>query len=103
MQEHHISVTRTARYYTLGEISRGVAEVWFVCHGYGQLAERFIRHFAALDDGTRLVVAPEALGRFYLGEVTWANHAWTASCSGVGSCRPILTSPRWLIGCAPSG
>ena len=70
MQEHHISVTRTARYYTLGEISRGVAEVWFVCHGYGQLAERFIRHFAALDDGTRLVVAPEALARFYLGEVT---------------------------------
>ena len=70
MQEHHISVTRTARYYTLGEISRGVAEVWFVCHGYGQLAGRFIRQFVALDDGTRLIVAPEALARFYLGEVT---------------------------------
>ena len=70
MQEHHIGVTRTARYYTLGEISRGVAEVWFVCHGYGQLAGRFIRQFAALDDGTRLIVAPEALARFYLGEVT---------------------------------
>ena len=70
MQEHHISVTRTARYFTLGEPGQGTGEVWFVCHGYGQLAGRFIRHFAALDDGTRLIVAPEALARFYLGEAT---------------------------------
>src|SRR5207249_11468139 len=70
MQEHHIDVTRTARYFTLGGSGSGVAEVWFVCHGYGQLAGRFIRYFAALDDGTRLIVAPEALARFYLGEVT---------------------------------
>jgi predicted esterase len=37
-----------------------------VLHGYGQLAARFIRHFAPLADGTRLIVAPEALSRFYL-------------------------------------
>lgn len=35
-------------------------------HGYGQLAARFLRHLEPLDDGTRLVVAPEALSRFYL-------------------------------------
>jgi len=69
LEEHHISVTRTARYFTLGGSGPGVADVWFVCHGYGQLGGRFIRHFAALDDGTRLIVAPEALARFYLGEV----------------------------------
>ena len=69
LEEHHISVTRTARYFTLGGRGPGVVEVWFVCHGYGQLAGRFIRHFAALDDGSRLIVAPEALARFYLGEV----------------------------------
>jgi predicted esterase len=40
-----------------------------VCHGYGQLAARFIRHFEPLDDGTRLIVAPEALSRFYLDPV----------------------------------
>jgi predicted esterase len=68
MQEHRITVTRSARYYTLGEPSEQVREVWFVCHGYGQLAARFIRHFAPLDDGTRLVVAPEGLSRFYLTE-----------------------------------
>ena len=42
-------------------------ELWVVLHGYGQLAERFARHFAPVAAG-RLVVAPEALSRFYLGE-----------------------------------
>lgn len=42
--------------------------MWFVLHGYGQLAARFLRHFAPLDDGTRLIVAPEGLSRFYLTE-----------------------------------
>lgn len=63
--EHHIEVQRTARYYVLGEASARTREVWFVLHGYGQLASRFIGYCRSLDDGTRLVVAPEALNRFY--------------------------------------
>ncbi len=66
MQEHHITIPRTARYYTLGDAHADIREVWFVCHGFSQLAGRFLRHFAAIDDGTRLIVAPEALNRFYL-------------------------------------
>ena len=69
MQEHHIAVRRTARYYTLGPDDREVAELWIVCHGFAQLAGRFMRHFAAIDDGTRLIVAPEALNRFYVEAV----------------------------------
>lgn len=65
MKEHHLQTTRTARYYTLGNPAGGPRQVWFVCHGYRQLAGRFIRRFEALDDGTRLIVAPEALNRFY--------------------------------------
>ena len=65
MQEHHLTVSRTARYYTLGN-AESPAQLWFVLHGHGQLASRFLRHFAPLDDGTRLVVAPEALSRYYL-------------------------------------
>jgi predicted esterase len=65
MHEHHLEVARTARYFTLGPES-GAAEVWFVLHGYGQLASRFLRSFAPLDDGTRLIVAPEGLSRFYV-------------------------------------
>ena len=64
MQEHHLPVTRTGRYVTLGPAD--AADVWFVLHGYGQLAHRFIRHFEPTADGTRLIVAPEALNRFYL-------------------------------------
>jgi predicted esterase len=67
MDEHRLAVTRHARYYTLGAPSPSLREVWFVCHGYGQLAGRFLRHFEAVADSARLVVAPEGLSRFYLG------------------------------------
>ena len=63
---HSIKVSRTARYVTLGPEQGAISEVWFVLHGYGQLASTFITAFAAVDDGTRLIVAPEALNRFYL-------------------------------------
>ncbi len=70
-QEHFIATRRTARYVTLGPAAPDVAQnavqdVWFVLHGYGQLAPFFIRHFRVLDDGSRVFVAPEALSRFYL-------------------------------------
>ena len=68
MQEHHIGVTRSARYFTLGDSSRGVGEVWFACHGYGQLAARFLEKLRVLGDGRRYLVAPEGLSRFYLSE-----------------------------------
>jgi predicted esterase len=66
---HAIVVPRTARYCTLGPTHGFPRELWFVCHGYGQLAPLFIRQFASLDDGTRLIVAPEGLSRFYLDPI----------------------------------
>src|SRR5213592_1979241 len=68
MQEHHIGVTRGARYFALGTSSGEVGEVWFACHGYGQLAARFLEKLRVLDDGRRYLVAPEGLSRFYLSE-----------------------------------
>jgi predicted esterase len=38
------------------------------CHGYGQLAAPFAEALAPLDDGTRVIVAPEGLSRFYLDD-----------------------------------
>jgi predicted esterase len=64
VQEGHIEVPRRARYFSLGP--DGASELWIACHGYGQLAGRFLRRFAEIDDGSRLIVAPEALSRFYL-------------------------------------
>ena len=65
MEEHHLKIRRTARFVTLGDHHPGLRQVWFVCHGYGQLAHEFLRHFEILDDGSRLLVAPEGLSRFY--------------------------------------
>ncbi|MBF9220740.1 alpha/beta hydrolase [Hymenobacter ruricola] len=68
MTEHHLTVARTARYYQLGELSASTRRVWFVCHGYGQLAAYFSRHFGFLNDADprTVVITPEGLSRFYL-------------------------------------
>lgn len=63
---HHLRVQRTARYYTLGGESPGVRAVWIVLHGHGQLAGEFIRYFADLSGDETLIVAPEALNRYYM-------------------------------------
>src|SRR3954465_8151819 len=79
--EHHIPVRRTARYYTLGDTSTTPRELWIVLHGHGQLAGAFIRYFGDLEDGGTLVVAPEALSRYYLVPIDSAP----ASERGVGA------------------
>ncbi len=68
MSEYHLTVTRAARYFQLGELSAQTEHVWFVCHGYGQLAAYFSRHFAFLPEANpnTVVIAPEGLSRFYL-------------------------------------
>jgi predicted esterase len=68
MNEHRITTRRSARYYTLGLEGLSAREVWFACHGYGQLAGRFLEKLRVLDDGSRVLVAPEGLSRFYLSE-----------------------------------
>ena len=67
MQEHHFSTSRSARYYTLGSPEHA-ADLWFVCHGYGQLASRFLERFRPIEAERRCIVAPEGLSRFYLTE-----------------------------------
>ncbi|WP_375418008.1 alpha/beta hydrolase [uncultured Hymenobacter sp.] len=68
MTEHHLIVARSARYYQLNELTPATRRVWFVLHGYGQLAAYFLRHFAPLAaaDPALVVLAPEGLSRFYL-------------------------------------
>lgn len=66
MKEHHITVPRTARYHLLGD-ARTAKAFWIVLHGYGQLARFFLSKFEGLEDDL-LIVAPEALNRFYLDE-----------------------------------
>jgi len=53
-------VERTARYYTLGAEGAEVRAIWFVLHGYGQLAGSFVRFFADLAKSGVMVVASRA-------------------------------------------
>lgn len=67
IQEHSLEVTRTARVYTLGGgDATQIDECWIACHGYRQLARRFMRRFKGIAGPSRMVVAPEALSRFYV-------------------------------------
>jgi predicted esterase len=55
-----------ARYYKLGEITSTTRQIWWVFHGYGQLAEFFIRKFSFLEEQGICIIAPEGLSKFYL-------------------------------------
>lgn len=63
--EHTLEVPRTARYYVIGTESPAIEEIWIALHGFGQLAGDFVEYFSDLNDGRRLVVAPEGLNRYY--------------------------------------
>jgi predicted esterase len=69
MEQNIILIEKTARYYMLGSSQLPVSHIWFVCHGYGHLAEYFIQKFRLLDKPGNLVVAPEGLHRYYLNGV----------------------------------
>jgi len=66
--ENFLTVPRTARYFAIREAGSATREVWFALHGYGQLAASFAHQCEALADPRRLVLVPEALSRFYLGD-----------------------------------
>jgi predicted esterase len=69
MHEQHIDYSFKARYYKLGTIDATTRQVWFVLHGYGQLARYFVTKFKALEQEGICVIAPEGLSRFYLEDM----------------------------------
>jgi predicted esterase len=70
IEEHHLDVPRSARYFTIGTPGPAITEVWFALHGYAQLAASFARQCLPLEASHRLVIAPEGLSRFYIGDHT---------------------------------
>lgn len=66
MDEHRLTTVRRARYYTEGAAGGDAPEVWIVLHGFSQLAAPFLTYFRHIATPSRLVVAPEALNRFYV-------------------------------------
>jgi len=64
--EHRVSFEFNGRYEMLGQPGDQTEQLWFVCHGHGQLAKYFIKKFETLNDGKHVIVAPEGLFRYYL-------------------------------------
>ena len=73
---HRLVVPRTARYVTLGALDSDPDEIWFLCHGYGQLASEFLDAARSLESPERLLIAPEALSRFYLQDHKRVGGSW---------------------------
>lgn len=67
--KHNIIVPKTANYYTLGDI-KTAKTIWIVLHGYGYLAEFFIKKFEPIANNETCIISPEALSRFYLNGVS---------------------------------
>lgn len=65
MEQHYIEVTKTARYYTLGNFNHQTKEIWFVLHGYAQLAKNIIQKFEHVSNNSNYIIAPEGLNKFY--------------------------------------
>ncbi|MBR9831935.1 alpha/beta hydrolase [Acidiluteibacter ferrifornacis] len=57
-------VKTTANVYTMGQLNKNTQSIWIVFHGYGQMAEHFIRKFSFLEQS--FIIAPEATNYFYL-------------------------------------
>jgi len=64
--KHTFSTPKTARYFTSGNRSDKTKNIWIVCHGYGQLAENFIKKFHQIADEENYIISPEGLHRYYL-------------------------------------
>ena len=66
MEEHRLTTVRRARYFTEGAALGDAPEVWIVVHGFSQMAASFMTYCRHIASDERLVVAPEALNRFYV-------------------------------------
>lgn len=70
IQTHSISTPKTARIVTHGTLTEKTKLIWIVTHGYGFLAEFFIKKFEELNPEEHYIIVPEALNRFYLKDMS---------------------------------
>ncbi len=64
--QRHIDFQLKAPFSTLNNLTPETERVWVAFHGYGQLAEYFIKKFEVLDASKNFIIAPQGLSKFYL-------------------------------------
>lgn len=75
MEQKNVRFDFAARYFTAGKLDAGTRQIWIVVHGYGQLAQFFLKKFEPLTANGVFLIAPEGLSRFYLSELTQTGRA----------------------------
>ena len=76
LMEHKVNFNISASYYTLNELTDLTTDIWIVCHGFGQLAEHFIRRFDILNPDKNFVIAPQGLSKFYMDNYQKVGASW---------------------------
>lgn len=76
--QQHLQVSRSALWCAAGG-EAGPTELWVVLHGFGMLARDFLGWFRPVITPQRLVVAPEALNRYYLNRERKVGATWMTS------------------------
>jgi predicted esterase len=71
-RERVLQVQRTARWFEAGGAPGETEVLWYVLHGYGELASDVAARVAFLASPARRVVVPEGLSRFYLAGTSGA-------------------------------
>ena len=61
-----INTAKSGRFFLSQQPHKKITQVWVVCHGYGQLANYFLKWFEPVFNDSTLIIAPEGLHRFYL-------------------------------------
>ena len=69
IRENKIKAERTGVFFQAGDILDSDVN-WFVCHGYGQLADNIIRKFVGFVNLVHSVTCVESMNRFYWQGVT---------------------------------
>lgn len=66
IEPKYLTIQRRVRYAVLEAPEPPATEIWFVLHGYNQLAHRFLRYFQPIHEGARQIVSAEGLHRQYI-------------------------------------
>lgn len=65
IKQEYITVSKTARYSSFGNLGPKTKYFWFALHGSNMLSDQILYKFRTFDPEEHFVVAPEGLSRFY--------------------------------------
>ena len=61
IKSNHITIPKTARYFSLGDIDSTTKTFWIVLHGYGQEVEGFAKCFKILNNSNNAIIVATRL------------------------------------------